>query len=101
MAGQLKADLTKITSIANQLNVLAAEFSNLTQVADVGSAAGNSSLQSALSDFANGWSNKRTQFIREMQGLAKSANQAVKQYEDTDNTLASDLAGSSHGKGRS
>lgn len=100
MSGHLKANLTKIEQVAAQLNGLAAEFQDLTQVADVSSAAGNSTLQSALSDFANGWSDKRTQFAKDMQALAKAATQAVKEYTDTDNTLASDLPGASGSKGK-
>lgn len=98
MPGHVKANLTKITQMAAQLNGLATEFQDLTRVADVGSAAGNATLESALSDFANGWSDKRSQFVKEMRGLAKTANHAVKEYTDTDNMLTSELAKSSHGK---
>lgn len=100
MPGYVRADLTKITQMASQLNGLAAEFQDLTQVADVGGAAGNATLASALSDFANGWSDKRSQFVKEMQGLAKTATEAVKEYTGTDNTLTGELTKSSHGKGR-
>jgi hypothetical protein len=100
MPGHVKANLTKITQMASQLDGLADQFQNLTQVADVGSAAGNPALESALSGFASGWSDKRGQFIKEMQALAKTARQAVQGYTDTDNTLASDLAKASSGKGK-
>jgi hypothetical protein len=84
--------------MASQLDGLATEFDDLTQVADVGSAAGNATLESTLSDFANGWSDKRSQLVKEMQGLAKTANQAVKEYHGTDDTLTSELTKPAHGK---
>jgi hypothetical protein len=88
MSAHLKANLTKITQAANTLNILAGQFGDLTKVTADGSAAGNATLASALNDFANGWSDKRNQFISQMQGLATDANNAVKAYEATDNKLA-------------
>jgi hypothetical protein len=88
MSSHLKANLTKITQTANTLNILAGQFGDLTNVPADGSAAGNATLASALSDFANGWSDKRNQFISQMKGLATDANNAVKAYEATDNKYA-------------
>lgn len=84
----LKANLTKITQTANTLDILAGQFGDLTSVTADGSAAGNATLASALGDFANGWSDKRSQFISEMKGLATDARNAVTAYEATDDKLA-------------
>jgi hypothetical protein len=90
-SAHLKANLTKITQAASTLNMLAGQFADLTQVTADGSAAGNAALASALSNFANGWSDKRTQFISQMKGLATDASNAVKAYEATDSKLAAAL----------
>jgi hypothetical protein len=87
-SAHLKANLTKIEQTSNTLNILAGQFGDLTSVTADGSAAGNATLASALNDFANGWSDKRNQFISEMKGLATDASNAVKAYESTDNDLA-------------
>lgn len=99
MPGHVKADLTKISAMAKQLNGLASEFNTLTQVADVGSAAGNSTLASTLSNFASGWSDKRNAFVKEMQGLATLATKAVQEYNDTDGKLTKALTQPSDPKG--
>jgi len=62
-SAHLKADLAKITQVADTLNILAGQFDELTRVTADGSAAGNAALASALSDFANGWSDKRNEFL--------------------------------------
>jgi hypothetical protein len=89
--GHLKANLTQITQTAKTLNSLASQFGDLSSVSADGNAAGNATLASALSDFANGWSDKRKQFISQMQGLAKDANDAVTAYENMDGKLAAAL----------
>jgi hypothetical protein len=91
-SAHLKADLAKITQAADTLNILAGQFDELTRVTADGSAAGNAALASALSDFANGWSDKRNEFTGEMKGLAADAGNAVKAYEATDNQLAAALS---------
>jgi hypothetical protein len=94
---RLRADLAAIQQVSQSLNTLSGEFSSISAVADVGGAAGDSGLASALSDFAHGWSDKRKQLISEMQDLSKLADQAVKGYTGTDATLAHDLAGGGKG----
>jgi hypothetical protein len=87
-SAHLKANLTKIEQTSNTLNILAAQFGDLTSVTADGGAAGNAALASALNDFANGWSDKRNQFISQMKELATDAGNAVQAYESTDIKLA-------------
>ena len=89
----LKADLTKISQVSRSMTGIADEFANITHVADVSGSAGDPSLESALSDFATGWSDKRTQLIEQLRELATMAGTAVREYTSTDDTLASKLAG--------
>jgi hypothetical protein len=95
MSAYLRADLTRIESMSRSLSGLSDEFSNLTHVSDVGGAAGNSTLESALSDFASNWSDKRNQLIGQMNELSELSGKAVQEYEKTDDTLAQSLAGAS------
>jgi Family of unknown function (DUF6507) len=88
----LRADLAKIGQASQSMKTLGDEFANITHVADVGGAAGNAALASALSDFANDWSDKRNQLISQLKELATMADKAVQEYTSTDNTLASKLA---------
>jgi hypothetical protein len=87
VSDHLRADLAAISQVSQTLGILGNEFSNITKVADVGGASGDSGLAAALSDFANDWSDKRTALIGQMQELAKLAGQAVQEYRKTDTTL--------------
>jgi hypothetical protein len=70
------------------MKALRDEFAAITQIADAGSAAGDPALVSALQSFATDWSDKRTQLINQLNDLAAKSDQAVREYSDTDNTLA-------------
>lgn len=85
--------------MSRSLLSLSNEFADLTHVADVGGAAGDSQLASALSDFANNWSDKRNQLIGQLKELSELAGKAVQEYEKTDDTLAHGLASASKGTG--
>jgi hypothetical protein len=91
VAAQLKADLDGIGRMASSLGRLADEFATLTTVASAADAAGNSELAGALSDFANGWSDRRNQLIGQLRELRRGADEAVREYTATDMTLARDL----------
>lgn len=97
MSAHLRANLSGIESMSRSLLNLGNEFANLTHVADVGGAAGNAQLASALSDFASNWSDKRNQMIGQLKELSKLADKAVKEYKKTDGTLAHSLASASKG----
>lgn len=99
MSDHLRADLPAISQVSQSLGILASEFTSITKVADVGGAAGDSGLASALSDFANDWSDKRTALIGQMQELSKLAGEAVQEYRKTDNTLAHAITDPGQGKG--
>jgi hypothetical protein len=104
MPEHLRANLGGIERMSRSLLGLSDEFSNLTHVADVGGAAGDSELASALSDFVSNWSDKRNQLIGLMRELSQLAGKAVQEYEKTDDTLAGSHAnaakgGTSHGAG--
>jgi hypothetical protein len=93
VADHLTANLAGITQVSRSLGVLGDEFAAITQVADVGGAAGSAELASALSDFATGWSDKRNALIDELRNMSGLAAQAVAEYTRTDDTLASALPG--------
>ncbi len=76
------------------------EFANLTRITDVGAAAGDPGLASALRDFAADWSDKRTALTGQMDQLSQLAAEAVRAYRDTDVTLAHALPGAGGGPGR-
>jgi hypothetical protein len=89
----LTANLAGITQISGSLRVLGDEFAAITQVADVGGAAGSAELATALTEFATGWSDKRDALIGELRNMSGLAAQAVAEYTRTDDTLARALPG--------
>jgi hypothetical protein len=89
----LTANLAGITQVSGSLRVLGDEFAAITQVADVGGAAGSAELAAALTNFATGWSNKRDTLIGELRNMSGLAAQAVAEYTRTDDTLARALPG--------
>ena len=99
MADHLTANLAGITQVSRSLAVLGDEFATITQVADVGGAAGSAELASALSDFATGWSDKRNALIGQLRDMSGLAAQAVAEYTRTDDTLARALPGGAAGTG--
>jgi hypothetical protein len=99
VADHLTANLAGITQVSRSLGVLGDEFAAITQVADVGGAAGSAELASALSDFATGWSDKRNALIGQLRNMSGLAAQAVAEYTRTDDTLARALPGGGAGAG--
>ena len=99
MADHLRADLARITQISRTLAGLRDEFVNLTKITDVGAAAGDPALTSALHDFASDWSDKRDQLTGQMHELSGLAAEAVRAYHHTDVTLTQALSGASNGPG--
>ena len=97
MADHLTANLAGITQVSGSLRVLGDEFAAVTQVADVGRAAGSAELATALTDFATGWSDKRDALISELRNMSGLAAQAVAEYTRTDDTLARALPGGGAG----
>ena len=97
MADHLRADLARIEQVSRSLGGLGREFAALTGVSDVGPAAGDAGLASALHDFAANWSDKRDALIGQLHELSTLANQAVHAYHQTDVTLAQALTGQDHG----
>jgi hypothetical protein len=93
VADHLTANLAGITQISGSLRVLGDEFAAITQVADVGGAAGSAELAAALTEFATGWSDKRNALIGELRNMSGLAAQAVAEYTRTDDTLARALPG--------
>ena len=100
MTGHLKADLARIGQVSRSLAGLRDEFANLTRMTDVGAAAGDPGLASALMDFATDWSDKRTALTGQLHQLSQLAAEAVRAYRDTDVTLAHALAGAGADPGR-
>jgi hypothetical protein len=88
VADHLTANLAGITQVSGSLRVLGDEFAAITQVADVGRAAGSAELAAALTDFATGWSDKRDALIGELRDMSGLAAQAVAEYTRTDDMLA-------------
>lgn len=78
--------------MSRSLAALRDEFANLTKIADVGAAAGDPGLASALLDFATDWSDKRTALTGQLHQLSQLTAEAVRAYRDTDVTLAHTLA---------
>lgn len=74
--------------MSRSLLILSNEFADLTHVADVGGAAGDAQLASALSDFASNWSDQRNKLIGQLKELSGLAGKAVQEYEKTDDTLS-------------
>ena len=99
MADHLTANLAGITQVSGSLRVLGDEFAAITQVADVGGAAGSTELAAALTEFATGWSDKRDALIGELREMSGLAAQAVAEYTRTDDMLARALPGSRAGAG--
>jgi hypothetical protein len=93
----LTANLAGITQVSGSLRILGDEFAAITQVADVGGAAGSAELAAALTDFATGWSDKRDALIGELRNMSGLAAQAVAEYTKTDQTLARALSGGGAG----
>jgi hypothetical protein len=91
----LTANLAGITQVSGSLRILGDEFASITQVTDVGGAAGSAELAGALTDFATGWSDKRDALISELRKMSDLAAQAVAEYTRTDDTLARALPGGS------
>jgi hypothetical protein len=100
VADHLTADLAGITQVSRSLRGLGDEFAAMTQVADVGGAAGSAELAAALTDFATGWSDKRNALIGELRTMSGLAAEAVVEYTRTDDTLARALPGGGAGAGR-
>ena len=99
MTDHLTANLAGITQVSGSLRVLGDEFAAITQVADVGGAAGSAELAAALTNFATGWSDKRNALIGELRNMSGLAAQAVAEYTRTDDTLARALPGGGAGAG--
>jgi hypothetical protein len=99
VADHLKADLARIGQVSRSLAALRDEFANLTKIADVGAAAGDPGLASALLDFATDWSDKRTALTGQLHQLSQLTAEAVRAYRDTDVTLAHTLATAGAGPG--
>jgi len=97
VADHLTANLAGITQVSGSLRVLGDEFAAITQVADVGGAAGSAELAGALTNFATGWSDKRDALIGELRNMSGLAAQAVAEYTRTDDTLARALPGGGAG----
>jgi len=95
----LTANLAGITQVSGSLRVLGDEFAAITQIADVGGAAGSAELAAALTNFATGWSDKRNALIGELRNMSGLAAQAVAEYTRTDDTLARALPGGGAGAG--
>jgi hypothetical protein len=93
VADHLKADLATIGQVSRSLAGLRDEFANLTRITDVGAAAGDPGLASALRDFAADWSDKRTALTGQMHELSQLAAEAVRAYTSADMTLAQALSG--------
>jgi hypothetical protein len=91
VGAHLKADLDGIGRMASSLGRLADEFAALTTVAGAAEAAGNAELAGALSDFANGWSDRRDRLVGQLRELKKDADEAVREYTATDTALARGL----------
>ena len=88
MTDHLTANLAGITQVSVSLRILGDEFASITQVTDVGGAAGSAELAGALTHFATGWSDKRDALISELRNMSDLAAQAVAEYTRTDDTLA-------------
>ena len=99
MTDHLTANLAGITQVSGSLRVLGDEFAAITQVADVGGAAGSAELAAALTNFATGWSDKRNALIGELRDMSGLAAQAVAEYTRTDDMLARALPGGGAGAG--
>ena len=99
MTDHLTANLAGINQISGSLRVVGDEFAAITQVADVGGAAGSAELAAALTNFATGWSDKRDALIGELRTMSGLAAQAVAEYTRTDDTLARALPGGGAGAG--
>jgi hypothetical protein len=79
--------------MAGALKQLADEFTALTTVAADAGASGNAQLAAALSDFATGWSDTRSQLADQLRALSQGADEAVREYTATDEMLARALGG--------
>jgi hypothetical protein len=95
----LTANLAGISQVSRSLGILGDEFAAITQVADVGGAAGSAELAEALTNFATGWSDKRDALIGELRDMSGLAAQAVAEYTRTDDMLARALPGGGAGSG--
>ena len=100
MTDHLTANLAGISQVSGSLRVLGDEFAAITQVTDVGGAAGSAELAGALTDFATGWSDKRNALIGELRNMSGLAAEAVAEYTGTDDTLARALPGGGAGAGQ-
>src|ERR1039457_5374729 len=99
VADHLKADLARIEQVSRSLASLRDEFANLTKIADVGAAAGDPGLASALLDFATDWSDKRTALTGEMHQLSQLAAEPGRAHRDSDVAPAHPLATAGAGPG--
>jgi hypothetical protein len=99
VADHLTADLAGIAQVSRSLRTLGDEFAAITRVADAGRAAGSAELAAALTDFATGWSDKRDALIGELRDMSGLAATAVREYTQTDDTLARALPGTGTGAG--
>lgn len=93
----ISVDLDMLRQTSNQLNILANEFSNDTNIV-ANASIGDPTIDGAMKYFTNSWWVNRKSLVSSMQTVQKMASQGVHDYTHTDNKLASELKkkGGSH-----
>jgi hypothetical protein len=88
----LRVDYQLLASIHSTLNGLTWEFENIEdQASAYNSAYGSGDITTAMSSFAQNWSNHRKTLLGTMQNLDHMVTVTAQQFRHTDSQLASDL----------
>jgi hypothetical protein len=92
MGAWIRADLTMIGRVAEQITAIGGEFERATSLIDsYANALGNAQVAAALDSFASDWGIHRQRLIADLSKEARLAQGAVDAYQGTDASLTAAL----------
>jgi hypothetical protein len=88
----LKVEFDLLDSAEQTMTSLSSEFKNIkAQESDYDGAMGSGDIVGALHSFSGNWDYHRDKLVGSMQALGQMITESKKQFQSTDNKLASDL----------
>ncbi|SDO25366.1 hypothetical protein SAMN05216368_11364 [Cryobacterium flavum] len=81
-----------LRGLSDELTIVAQEFNNANTRSDtIAAAVGHSGLAEAVTDFAHGWDDRRSEMVDSIAFLAEGAAGCADTFEDVDNQLAKSI----------
>ncbi|MCQ4083628.1 WXG100 family type VII secretion target [Streptomyces sp. RB6PN25] len=97
---RLKVDLDGLEQFASTLESIRKTMDGTRKLFDAYAAdLGSAKVASALDDFDSNWHDGRQEIDGKLQSLSKTADNAVKQFRQTDTKLGSEVEKSTHQEG--